>query len=162
MFRGAAKVTLDVKGRMVLPARVREALAKLPERQLVATVDRDRCVLIYPLDDWQRLQDELLKLPNLHPESRWLQRLMVGYATDLELDGHDRVLIPGELRDFTGLQRDALLIGQGNHLELWDEGAWKQGSIAAIQPEMRTSVAPAGLSELKLSAGMDRDPPEQK
>jgi MraZ protein len=162
MFRGAAKVTLDVKGRMVLPARVREELAKRPEQQLVATVDRDRCVMIYPLADWQKLQDELLNLPNLHPESRWLQRLMIGYATDLEIDGHDRVLIPGELRDFTGLQRDALLIGQGNHLELWDESAWKQASMASIHAEMRSSAPPAGLNELKLSAGMDRDPPEQK
>jgi MraZ protein len=162
VFRGAAKVTLDVKGRMVLPARVREQLAQLPEPQLVATVDRDRCVLIYPLGEWQRLQDELLGLPNLNSESRWLQRLMVGYATDLERDGHDRVLIPGELRDFTGLQRDALLIGQGNHLELWDEGAWKQGAMASIQPEVRSSAPPVGLGELKLSAGLRHDPPEQK
>ncbi len=147
---------------MVLPAKVRETLGKLPDPQLIATVDRDRCVLIYPSAHWQRLQDDLLALPNLNSESRWLQRLMVGYATDLELDGHDRVLIPGELREFTGLQRDALLIGQGDHLELWDEGAWKQGAMDAIKPEARTSASPVGLTELKLSAGLLRDPPEQK
>jgi MraZ protein len=162
VFRGAAKVTLDVKGRMVLPTRVREQLAKLPEQQLVATVDRDRCVMIYPLDEWQRLQQELLGLANLNSEARWLQRVMVGYATDLDLDGHGRVLIPGELREFTGLQRDALLIGQGNHLELWDEGAWKQGAMASIQLEARSSAPPAGLNEVKLSAGLSRDPPELK
>jgi MraZ protein len=162
MFRGAAKVTLDVKGRMVLPARVREALAKAGDHQLVATVDRDQCVLVYPLGHWQKLQDELLNLPNLHAETRWLQRLMVGYATDLEIDAHGRVLIPGELRDFTGLQRDALLLGQGNHLELWDESAWKQASLASMKPELRTSAAPAGLSEVKLSAGLPSAPPEQK
>ena len=162
MFRGAAKVTLDVKGRMVLPARVREALATGGDHQLVATVDRDQCVMVYPLRHWQKLQDDLLNLPNLHSETRWLQRLMVGYATDLEIDGHGRVLIPGELREFTGLQRDAMLFGQGNHLELWDESAWKQASLASMKPELRSTAAATGLDEVKLSAGAPSAPPAQK
>ena len=162
MFRGAAKVTLDVKGRMVLPTRVRDRLAQLGESQLVATVDRDQCVLVYPLGDWQKLQDQLLNLPNLNSEARWLQRLMVGYATDLDIDGHGRVLIPGELREFTGLQRDAMLFGQGNHLELWDEIAWKQASMASIAPAQRSAAPAAGLHEIKLSAGLRNDPPIEK
>ena len=162
MFRGAAKVTLDVKGRMVLPTRVRDTLAELGETRLVATVDRDQCVLVYPLTDWQKIQESLLDLPNLNAETRWLQRLMVGYATDLDIDGHGRVLIPGELRDFTGLQRDAMLFGQGNHLELWDESAWKQASLASMKTELRSSAPAPALNEVKLSAGLRRDPPEQK
>jgi MraZ protein len=162
VFRGAAKVTLDVKGRMVLPTRVRDTLAQLGERQLVATVDPDQCVLIYPMTAWQQVQDSLLELPNLNAETRWLQRLVVGYATDLDLDSHGRVLIPGELREFAGLQRDAMLFGQGNHLELWDESAWKQASLASIKPELRSTGPAPGLNEVKLSAGLRRDPPEQK
>src|SRR5579862_6555276 len=162
MFRGAAKVTLDVKGRMVLPTRVRDRLAQLGEPQLVATVDRDQCVLVYPLGDWQKLQDELLNLPNLNSEARWLQRLMVGYATDLDIDAHGRVLIPGELREFTGLQRDAMLFGQGNHLELWDATAWKQASMASMKAESRATAPAAGLDEVKLSAGSRSAPPGQK
>jgi MraZ protein len=162
MFRGAAKVTLDVKGRMVLPARVRDVLAQLGEQQLVATVDRDQCVLVYPLRDWQKLQDQLMNLPNLNSEARWLQRLLVGYATDLDIDSHGRVLIPGELREFTGLQRDAMLFGQGNHLELWDESAWKQASLASMKPELRSTAAATGLDEVKLSAGAPSAPPTQK
>ncbi len=74
---------------MVLPTRVRDTLAQLGEQQLVVTVDRrDQCVLVYPLGDWQKLQDHLMNLPNLDSEARWLQRLMVGYATDLDIDGH--------------------------------------------------------------------------
>jgi MraZ protein len=162
MFRGAAKVTLDAKGRMVLPARVRDVLAQLGEQQLVATVDRDQCVLVYPLGDWQKLQDQLMNLPNLNSEARWLQRLLVGYATDLDIDSHGRVLIPGELREFTGLQRDAMLFGQGNHLELWDESAWKQASLASMKPELRSTAAATGLDEVKLSAGARSAPPTQK
>ncbi|HTC16963.1 MAG TPA: division/cell wall cluster transcriptional repressor MraZ [Steroidobacteraceae bacterium] len=162
MFRGAAKVTLDAKGRMVLPARVRDVLTQLGEQQLVATVDRDQCVLVYPLGDWQRLQDQLMNLPNLNSEARWLQRLLVGYATDLDIDSHGRVLIPGELREFTGLQRDAMLFGQGNHLELWDESAWKQASLASMKPELRSTAAATGLDEVKLSAGAPSAPPAQK
>jgi MraZ protein len=162
VFRGAAKVTLDVKGRMVLPTGVRDTLAQLGERQVVATVDRDQCVLIYPLSDWQRLQTTLLELPNLDSETRWLQRLMVGYAADLDIDGHGRVLIPGELREFTGLQRDAMLIGQGNHLELWDASTLKQGALTSVKLEQRSAVPAPGLNEVKLSAGLRRDPPEQK
>ena len=162
MFRGAAKVTLDAKGRMVLPARVRDVLLQRGEQQLVATVDRDQCVLVYPLGDWQKLQDQLMSLPNLNSEARWLQRLLVGYATDLEIDSHGRVLIPGELREFTGLQRDAMLFGQGNHLELWDESAWKQASLASMKPELRSTAAATGLDEVKLSAGARSAPPAQK
>jgi MraZ protein len=162
VFRGAAKVTLDVKGRMVLPVDVRDALARVAERKVVATIDRDQCVLVYPLSDWQRLQDSLLNLPNLDAETRWLQRLMVGFAADLDIDSHGRVLIPGELREFTGLQRDAMLLGQGNHLELWDASALKQAALASMKPELRSAVPAAGLNEVKLSAGLRRDPPEQK
>jgi MraZ protein len=162
MFRGAAKVTLDVKGRMVLPTRVRDSLARLGDQRLVATVDRDQCVLIYPLADWQQLQDHLMSLPNLNSEARWLQRLMVGYATDLDLDGHGRVLIPGELREFTGLQRDAMLFGQGNHLELWDETAWKQASLASMKADQRSTAPAAALDDVKLSAGLNSAPPDKK
>ncbi|HTV77927.1 MAG TPA: division/cell wall cluster transcriptional repressor MraZ [Steroidobacteraceae bacterium] len=162
MFRGAAKVTLDVKGRMSLPTRVRDTLAQTGERRVVATVDRDQCVLLYPPADWEQLQERLMDLPNLNAEARWLQRLMVGYATDLDVDSHGRVLIPQELRDFTGLQRDAMLFGQGNHLELWDEIAWKHASMASIAPAQRTSAPAAGLDELKLSAGLRSEPPIEK
>jgi MraZ protein len=162
MFRGAAKVTLDVKGRMSLPTRVRDTLAEMGQKRLVATVDRDKCVLLYPLDEWQQLQDHLMSLPNLNAEARWLQRLMVGYATDLDMDGHGRVLITPELREFTGLQRDAMLFGQGNHLELWDESAWKHASLASMKPELRSTAPAAGLDEVKLSAGLRSSPSEEK
>jgi MraZ protein len=148
---------------MVLPVDVRDALTQHGETKVVATIDhRDQCVLIYPPKDWQRLQDSLLNLPNVDDETRWLQRLMVGFAGDLDIDGHGRVLIPGELREYSGVERDAMLLGQGNHFELWDASVLKQAAQKARQREQRSAVPGPGLTEVKLSAGLSQDPPEQK
>jgi MraZ protein len=124
MFRGATKVTLDAKGRMAIPSRYRERLLTVAGGRLVATVDRDYCLLIYPLPDWEEIERKLVRLPTLNKQVRRLQRLMVGYATELEMDGHGRVLLPRELREFAGLDRQAMLIGQGNKFELWNEERW--------------------------------------
>src|SRR5688500_20406235 len=76
MFRGAAKVTLDAKGRMVLPTRYRDVAFERSEGKLVATVDRDQCLLLYPLPDWEQIERKLMSLPSLHAQARRLQRLM--------------------------------------------------------------------------------------
>jgi MraZ protein len=114
MFRGATKVTLDAKGRMAIPARYRERLLAVAAGRLVATVDRDYCLLIYPLPDWEEIERKLVRLPTLNKQVRRLQGLMHGYATELDLDGHVLVLLTRELREFAGLERQAMLIGQGN------------------------------------------------
>jgi MraZ protein len=126
MFRGATKTTLDAKGRLAIPARYRDRLSNRCEGQLICTVDPDYCLLLYPLPDWEDIERKLMRLPSLNRKARRLQRLMVGYASELEVDGHGRVLIPRELREFAGLDRQAMLIGQGNKFELWDEARWNE------------------------------------
>src|SRR5476649_2143943 len=113
MFRGANKLTLDVKGRLVMPTRYRERLQERCGGHLVITVDKDQCLLVYPMPDWEEIERKLMLLPSLNPQARRLQRLMVGHATDLDIDGHGRVLLPPKLREFASLTRDAMLIGQG-------------------------------------------------
>ncbi len=149
VFRGATKVTLDDKGRMVMPTRYRESIQERAQNRLVITVHRDPCLLIYPSPDWELTEQKLLALPSMHPQASWLQRVVVGYATDLELDGHGRFLVPPELREIAGLQRLAMLIGQGSRFELWDETRWneqrdlylKQDAAAAGQPSLLDSVS---------------------
>jgi MraZ protein len=126
MFRGANKLTLDVKGRIVMPNRYRELLQERCEGKLVITVDRDRCLLIYPLPDWEEVERKLMRLPTFNPPARELQRLMVGHAADTEIDGHGRILLPPNLREFSFLKRDAMLLGQGVRFELWDEARWNE------------------------------------
>lgn len=126
MFRGPTKVTLDAKGRLAIPTRYRERLAARCDGNLVVTVDRDYCLLIYPLPDWEEIERKLVRLPALDRKARRLQRLMVGHATEVELDGHGRILLSKELREFAGLEKHTVLIGQGNKFELWDEERWNE------------------------------------
>ena len=150
MFRGATKVTLDDKGRMVIPTRYREQIAERAQGQLVVTVDRDQCLLLYPLPDWEKTESKLMSLPTLHAQARRLQRLMVGHATDLTLDGHGRLLLPPELREFAGLERHAMLIGQGNRFELWDEARWMQRRDVWLANEEAATDLPSELDSLNL------------
>jgi len=126
MFRGANKLTLDIKGRLAVPTRYRERLQERCGGNLVVTVDKDHCLLIYPFPDWEDLERKLMKLPSLNPQARRLQRLMVGHATELELDGSGRILLPPSLREYGLLNRDVMLIGQGLRFELWDETRWNE------------------------------------
>ncbi len=124
MFRGATKITLDAKGRFAIPTRYREPLAVRCDGQLVTTVDRDHCLLIYPLPDWEEIERKLVRLPSFRERTRTMQRMMLGYATEVDIDGHGRILLSRELREFAGLDRQAIFIGQGHRFELWDEERW--------------------------------------
>jgi MraZ protein len=150
MFRGANKLTLDSKGRMVMPTRYRERLQERCGGKLVVTVDKDRCLLIYPLPDWEEIERKLMRLPSMNPLARGLQRLMVGHATDLELDGHGRVLLPPNLREFGMLTRDAMLVGLGLHFELWDEARWNERREESLAADVSASDLPAELETLSL------------
>jgi len=150
MLRGATKVTLDDKGRMVMPTRYREQITAESQGKLIVTVDREQCLLVYPLPEWELTERKLMSLPSLHPQSRKLQRLMVGHATDVELDGHGRFLVPPELREFAGLQRAGMLVGQGNRFELWDEARWNEQRDRMLKSEDTLTDLPSELDSLSL------------
>jgi MraZ protein len=126
MFRGVTNLTLDKKGRVVMPSRYRERLQERCGGKLIVTADVDLCLLIYPLQDWEEIEHRLQRLPNLDPQVRKFQRLTVGHASEVELDGQGRVLLPPNLRTYAALDRDAVLVGQFTHFELWDETRWKE------------------------------------
>jgi MraZ protein len=126
MLRGPTKISLDAKGRLSMPTKYRERLEARCGGHLICTVDQRSCLLIYPLPDWEETERKLMRLPSLNETAQKLRGLLMGYATDLELDGHGRVLIPKEHREFAGLDRQAMMFGQGNKFELWDEGRWNE------------------------------------
>jgi MraZ protein len=111
---------------MALPARYRDVWTAC-EGQLVLTIDsRERCLLLYPLPEWNAVQTKLEGLSNLNKSARLLQRLLIGHATDVEVDGSTRVLIPPMLRDYAGLAKKVVLLGQGNKFEIWSDETWQQ------------------------------------
>ena len=150
MFRGANKLTLDAKGRLAMPTRYRERLQERCGGNLVVTVDKDQCLLIYPFPDWEELERKLMKLPSLNVQARRLQRLMVGHATELELDGSGRILLPPSLREYGLLNRDVMLIGQGLRFELWDETRWNERRDEWLASADTATDLPAELETLSL------------
>jgi len=124
LFKGRYAHTLDAKGRLAIPSRFREHLLTRAEGRLVATVDRAGCLLIYPQPEWEDFARRLNALPGMKPQVREFQRVVLGNAMDLEMDGQSRVLIPRALRDYAELHKQAMLVGQGKKFELWDEERW--------------------------------------
>lgn len=124
MFRGLNQISLDTKGRLAIPVRYRDALIETSRGELVATVDRDRCLLLYPRPRWEEIERELVRLPSLQAGARAVQRMLLGYATDMQMDSHGRILLPPALRDYAELDHKVVMIGQGNKFELWSEARW--------------------------------------
>lgn len=124
MFRGVTALTLDSKGRLAVPAKFREVLQLRAGGKLVVTADSALCLLVYAAPDWEPIQQRLMGLSSFNTRTRDLQRLLVGNASDVELDGAGRILIPPSLRKFAGLDKDVALVGQGARFELWDEAKW--------------------------------------
>lgn len=150
MFRGVNALNLDAKGRMAMPTKYRERLREHCDGQLVITVDRDHCLLVYPLPEWEEIERKLARLPNLDKQTRRLQRLLIGHATECEMDGHSRILLPPPLREFAALDKRVVLIGQGNKFELWDEQAWQERRDRWLASEEEELPLPAELETFSL------------
>jgi MraZ protein len=132
MFRGVAKLNLDSKGRLAVPSRHRDALAVHCGGRLVITADPSQCLLIYPQPDWEPIQEKLMNFASFNKRARDLQRLLVGHAEDVEMDSAGRILVSTPLREFAGLDKVVMLVGQGRKFEAWDEQRWYQQRDAAI------------------------------
>jgi transcriptional regulator MraZ len=149
MFRGIAAINLDSKGRFAVPTRYRQHLQETCNGQLVLTIDTEaQCCLLYPLPEWEVIESKLQSLPSFNPSARRIQRLLIGHATELELDSNGRLLIPTLLRDYAALEKRVMLVGQGKKFELWDEQQWEagreqwlaqgEGSAVALPDELQT------------------------
>ena len=145
MFRGINSVTLDAKGRMALPARHREAVRARSKGRLVTTIDtREPSLLMYALPDWEAVEARLQTLANIRPSARRLQRLLIGHATDMELDGNGRVLLPQMLRDYATLDKKLVVLGQGNKIEIWSEQNWQVRMEDWLGEDMNAALGDLG------------------
>lgn len=126
MFRGLTAVSVDAKGRMTVPSNYRALIAEESEGEMVLTIDtEERCLLLYPMTQWQVIEAQIEKLPSFHPATRRIQRLLIGHASEVQVDKHGRILIPQVLREYAGLKKSVVLVGQGKKFEIWDETQWQ-------------------------------------
>lgn len=135
MFRGANAINLDTKGRLAIPTRYRQSLLDDCNGQLVCTVDNQQsCLLLYPLPEWEEIELKLSKFSSMVPAERRMQRLLLGYATEGEMDKSGRILIPTPLRQHAKLSKEVMLVGQLNKFEIWDAQVWAD----QIESDMET------------------------
>ena len=148
MFQGAAQLNLDGKGRLAIPARYRDSLLSSCAGNLVLTIDPDGCLLVYPEPEWLPIREKLNKLSSFNPRSRALQRMLIGHAENVVMDSAGRVLISPVLRNYGVLDKNVMLIGQGNKFELWDEVKWQAQQQAALA--LMSGELPAELEGFSL------------
>ncbi len=125
VFRGFNKISIDSKGRLAVPSRYRDLIAVQAENNLVITLNPlDRSLWLYPLPEWDVIEDKLATLSDFDKQSRRTKQMMRGYASDCQLDSQGRILLPKELRSYAELTKQAVILGQGNKFEIWNEKAW--------------------------------------
>ncbi|AOM41093.1 division/cell wall cluster transcriptional repressor MraZ [Xenorhabdus hominickii] len=152
MFRGATLVNLDSKGRLTVPARYRETLNEESIGQMVCTIDLHQpCLLLYTLPEWEIIEEKLSRLSSMNPAERRVQRLLLGHASECQMDGAGRLLLANTLRQHAGLTKEVMLVGQFNKFELWDEKVWYQQVQSDIAAEQSTQEPlSARLQDLSL------------
>ncbi len=136
MFRGANAINLDSKGRLAIPTKYRQSLLDDCKGQLVCTIDTQQsCLLLYPLPEWEEIELKLSKFSSMIPSERRMQRLLLGYATECEMDKSGRVLLSLPLRKHATLDKEVMLVGQLNKLEIWDAETWATQIDADMEVE---------------------------
>ncbi len=141
MFRGATLVNLDSKGRLAVPTRYREKLVDISEGQMVCTIDiHHPCLLLYTLPEWEIIEQKLARLSSMNPVERRVQRLLLGHASECQMDSAGRLLLAPVLRQHAGLTKEVMLVGQFNKFELWDETTWHQQIKEDIDAEQATTL----------------------
>lgn len=122
MLLGEYEHTLDPKGRLAMPAKLRESLGS----KFIITKGLDGCLFIYDIQQWQLLENKLSSLPMSRKTARDFTRFLFGGACEGECDKQGRVLIPANLRSHAGLEKNVVIIGVGTRAEIWDAAKWNE------------------------------------
>ena len=128
MFRGISNLNIDTKGRIAIPTRYRDEISSDYNGEMIVTVDHGvRCLVLYPMLKWLDTEQNLMGLPNLSDAVRDMKRLILGHASDVEMDGQGRIMLGAPLREYAEMDKKLIMIGQGDKFELWDEDSWNAG-----------------------------------
>ncbi|HIQ98421.1 MraZ protein [Catenibacillus scindens] len=129
MFIGEYNHTIDSKGRLIVPSKFREALGD----EFVVTKGLDGCLFVYPMEEWTAFTDKLKELPLTKKDARQFSRFFLAGAASCEVDKQGRILIPAVLREFAGLEKDAVLVGVSSRIEIWSRSNWEKISDVDIE-----------------------------
>lgn len=152
LFRGINAINIDPKGRMAIPTRYRELLEINCQGRLILTIDtEERCLLLYGMPEWENIEKQVAALPSFNKSARRVQRLLIGYATEVELDSNGRILLPTLLREYAGINKHVVMLGQGKKFELWDDAQWsaRRENWLTEEPENNETL-PAEMQSISL------------
>ena len=143
MLLGEYEHSIDTKGRIAMPAKLREGLGG----KFIITKGLDGCLFVYAMDEWQRVEQKLASLPMSRKTARDFTRFLFGGACEGECDKQGRVLLPANLRRYAGLERDAVIVGVGNRAEIWDAAKWQQYNEESAEDvnELAEQLADLGI-----------------
>ncbi|MBN1596501.1 division/cell wall cluster transcriptional repressor MraZ [candidate division FCPU426 bacterium] len=127
MFLGTFSHNIDEKGRLSIPSRFREVLSEkqLPER-LVVTQGLDACLFGYPLLEWKKFEEKIMSRPLTRSDDRYFIRRLLAGATECVLDKQGRIMLPLALRNYAGLEREAVIVGVSTRIEIWSPKRWQE------------------------------------
>ncbi|MCD8324917.1 MAG: division/cell wall cluster transcriptional repressor MraZ [Clostridiales bacterium] len=141
MFKGEYSHSVDAKGRIIMPAKFREILGE----EFVVTKGLDGCLFVYPNEEWENIENKFKELPHATKEARRFSRFFFAGAADCEVDKQGRVLIPSALREFAGLEKEVILVGVLNRIEIWNKERWQENELDDMD-EIAEHMADLGLT----------------
>lgn len=141
MFMGEYNHTIDAKGRLIVPSKLRESLGD----EFVVTKGLDGCLFVYPKEEWSAFEEKLGALPLTNSNARKFSRFFLAGAAEVEVDKQGRVLLPGVLREFAGLKKDVVLVGVSRRVEIWSKEKWEEANTFDDVEEIAEHMEGLGL-----------------
>ncbi len=142
MFMSEYNHTVDAKGRLIIPSKFRELLGE----EFVVSKGMDGCLFVYANEDWNAFEQKLTSLPLINKEARQFARFFLAGAAQVELDKQGRILLPANLREFAGLDKDVVLVGVGSRIEIWSREKWESVTEQDNMDEITSAMEALGLT----------------
>jgi MraZ protein len=144
-FKGSYDYSVDNKGRINIPSRLRKYISPEANDTFVVTRGYEQCLYVYPLDEWNKVEENIRQLSSTNPKHRFFMRTLLERATESQLDGQFRITIPKELLQFAGIENEVFIIGVLEHIEVWNPGTYAE--YQKTQAESYESVAQTVLQK---------------
>mgnify|MGYP001823694789 FL=1 len=148
MYRGSSFHTIDVKGRIIIPKRFRDAISDRDGHRLMVS-RMDRSLVVYALREWEKIESKILSLAEKNDNMRRFRRVFIGGAFECVWDKQDRILVPPTLREYAGLDKEIVLVGVLDHFEIWSRENWDKENATMEKDmkkeEVRNEIAKLGI-----------------